>query len=163
MKISAKAGTQVYELLVDREDGGYVVEVDGTKHLVDAQKLEGDFYSILTGGRSYEVSVERHGDGYQVRHGAAQQVVTLTDPSRRARDAKRETDGPMKVVTVMPGRVVRVLVAEGDTVEEGQGVIVIEAMKMENEIAAPKAGKVTRIEVAEGESVEGGGALLVIA
>ncbi len=162
MKISAKAGSEVFELIVTREDGHYLVEVDGQQHVVDAQKLEGDFYTILTEGRSYEVSVEARGDGYQVRHGAAQQVVTLSDPSRRARELTAVADGPLKIVASMPGRVVRLLVAAGDEVEEGQGVVVVEAMKMENEITSTKAGKVTSVDVDEGQSVEGGATLLVV-
>ncbi len=162
MKISAKAGHQVLEVNVDRENGQYVVEVDGVKHYVDAHKLEADFYSLITEGRSYEVSVEPRGDGYYVRHGAAEQLVTLTDPSRRAREMDPGGTGPEQVVTMMPGKVVRVLVNEGDEVTAGQGVIVVEAMKMENEISASKDGKVTSLKVGPGESVEGGAVLAVI-
>ena len=162
MKISAKAGARVYEIHVDRENGTYVVDVDGTRHEVDAQKLEGDFYTLLTGGRSYEVSVAAAGDGYQVRHGAAQQHVVMTDPSRRAREREGGGPGPSKVTAAMPGRVVRLLVAEGDTVEAGQGLVVVEAMKMENEVGSPKAGKVTSLEVEAGQSVEGGATLVVV-
>jgi biotin carboxyl carrier protein len=162
MKISAQAGHQLLEVTVERSDGLYVVNVDGKNHTVDAHKLEADFYSILTEGRSYEVSVEPRGDAYHVRHGAATQLVRLTDPSRRAREAGPDADGPEQVATQMPGKVVRVLVAEGDAVEAGQGLIVVEAMKMENEIAASKAGKVASLRVEPGQSVEGGAVLLVI-
>jgi len=162
VKISAKAGRQVLEVTVDRQNGQYVVEVDGTKHLVDAHKLEADFYSILTDGRSYEVSVEPRGDAYYVRHGAAERLVTLTDPSRRARERDTDPDGPEKVLTMMPGRVVRVLVDQGDEVKAGQGVVVVEAMKMENEITASKAGKVAALNVEPGQSVEGGAVLAII-
>jgi len=83
MKIGAKAGSRVYQVNVDRQNGSYIVEVDGERHVVDAQKLEANFYTILTDGRSYEVSIEADGDSYFVRHGAAGQRVTLSDPSRR--------------------------------------------------------------------------------
>ena len=59
MKISLKVGTRVYGVIVERSNGEYVVEIDGTRHVVDARKVEGDFYTILTAGRSYEVSVTR--------------------------------------------------------------------------------------------------------
>lgn len=162
MKLSAKVGSRVVDVTVTRDDGDYVVEVDGSRFLVDARKLEGDFYSILTEGRSYEVSVEADGDGYRVRHGAAEQRIDISDPSRQARDSKHGASGPERVVSVMPGKVVRLLVGAGDEVEPGQGVVVVEAMKMENEIATEKGGRVTKISVSPGEIVEGGALLLVI-
>jgi biotin carboxyl carrier protein len=161
MKITARAGSGVFEILIDRQDGAYVVEVDGERHEVDARKLEADFYSIVVDGRSYEVSVEPEGDGYHVRHGAAGQLVTFFDPSRQGRERQHEA-GPEKVISAMPGKVVRILVSEGDEVEAGQGVAVVEAMKMENEITAGKAGRVRSIDAQPGQSVEGGGLLLVI-
>jgi biotin carboxyl carrier protein len=162
VKLSAKAGNQLLEVTVERENGRYMVRVDGVPHLVDAHKLEGDFYSIVSGGRSYEVSVEADGDGYRVRHGAAEQLVTITDPGRRARESLDGGEGPAQITTAMPGKVVRVLVAEGDAVEAGQGLIVVEAMKMENEIASPKAGSVESIKVQPGQAVEGGALLAVV-
>ena len=162
MKITAKAGQQLLDVTIERENGTYVVEVDGVRHEVDSHKLEGDFFSILTGGKSYEVSVEATRDGYRVRHGAAEQLVTLSDPGRQARDARSDEQGPERVLSVMPGKIVRLLVTEGDAVEEGQGVVVVEAMKMENEIAAPKAGRVSSISVEPDQTVEGGAELLRI-
>jgi len=161
VKISAKAGQQLVELTIERSNGEYVVEIGGERRRADVRKLEGDFYSILTGGRSYEVSVEPRGEAYYVRHGAAELLVTLSDPSRHAREG-RVKQGPDEVVTQMPGRVVRLLVAEGDEVEAGQGIVVVEAMKMENEIVAGKAGKVVSVRVEPGRTVEGGAVLAVI-
>jgi biotin carboxyl carrier protein len=162
VKINAKAGQQFLDVTVQRENGIYVVEVDEARFDVDVHKLEGDFFSILTGGKSYEVSVEATRDGYRVRHGAAEQLVTLSDPGRQARETMGDRQGPERVCSVMPGKVVRVLVNEGDEVEAGQGVVVVEAMKMENEIAAPKAGRISSIAVAAGQAVESGAELLVI-
>jgi len=162
MKISARAGNQEIELTIERLNGHYVVEIDGERHEVDSYKLEGDFYSIVTGGRSYEVSVEPNADSYHVRHGAAAQVVTISDPSRRAREGIVGPDGPEKVISVMPGKVVRILVSEGDELQPGAGLLVVEAMKMENEITATKAGKVGAINVEPGQTVEGGAVLMVI-
>lgn len=161
MKIQAQTGERVIELEIDREDGLFRVTIDGRSFLVDAQRLEGDFYSILTEGRSYEVSVEARRDGYRVRHGAAEHTVHLTDPGRRARDA-RAAAGPAQILAQMPGRVVRVLVEAGDEVEADQGLLVVEAMKMENEITASKPGKVRKLAVAPGQAVEGGALLVEI-
>jgi len=162
VKISAKAGDRVFDVLILREGGQFVIDVDGQRHRVDAHKLEGDFYTIILEDRSYEVSVEPEGDGYIVRHGAAAQRVMFSDPGRRAREDGPARDGPERVVSMMPGRVVRILVAEGDQVAAGQGVIVVEAMKMENEITAGRAGRIASINVEAGDGVESGGELMVI-
>lgn len=161
MKFRAEAGDREVEVNVTRTDGHFTVEIDGTPHAVDARKLEGDFYSLIVDGRSYEISVDWNGTSYFVRHGASEQVVRLADPGRKAREM-RAGEGPAKVVSVMPGKVVRLLVSEGDAVEANQGVAVIEAMKMENEIAAPKQGKVLSIDVQPGSNVDAGVTLLVI-
>jgi biotin carboxyl carrier protein len=162
MRISAKAGHQLLDVDIERRDGTYRVEVDGVLYEVDALKLEGAFYSILTEGRSYEVSVESRGDDYYVRHGAAELLVMLSDPSRQAREAAEGGVGPENIASMMPGKVARLLVKAGDEVEAGQGLIVVEAMKMENEIAATKAGRIVSVSVVEGETVEGGAVLMVI-
>jgi biotin carboxyl carrier protein len=163
VKITLIAGDRAYEVTVERRNGLFAVGVDGTAHHVDARKLEADFYSIITAGRSYEVSVEPEGQRYHVRHGAAKRTVVLTDPTRGGRESLRAgARGPENIVSVMPGKVVRVLVGKGDTVEAGQGLVVVEAMKMENEIAAPRAGKVAAVEVETGRPVEAGATLVVI-
>ena len=162
MKLAVKVRDHVHDVVVTRQNGHYIVEVDGQRHVVDSHKLENNFFSFITDERSYEVSVERDGDTYKVRRGAAQLDVTISDPSRQAREELVTAAGPEKVLSQMPGKVVRVLVAEGDEVEAGAGLIVIEAMKMENEIATVKGGKVMKIAVAPGEAVEGGALLLVI-
>jgi biotin carboxyl carrier protein len=162
MKFSAMVGDTVHEINVERQDGIYIVEVEGVRKEVDALKLEGDFYSFLIEGKSYEVSVEPDGDGYHVRHGAASKVVRFADPSRGARDGFGATKGPENVTSVMPGKVVRVLVAEGDEVGAGQGLVVVEAMKMENEVASPKEGTVSSVKVEPGQAVETGAVLVVV-
>jgi len=162
MKIRALAGDRELDVTIERSDGSYAVTVDGHRHHVDARKLEGDFYSFIVDGRSYEISVACEGDSYSVRHGAAEQVIALADPSRRARGMKPGADGPASVLSVMTGKVVRVLVAEGDEVLAEQGLIVVEAMKMENEIGSPRAGRVQSIHIEPGRTVEAGETLVVI-
>jgi biotin carboxyl carrier protein len=162
MKINALAGEQSFEILIERENGNYIVEFDGRRSVVDMQRLEGDFYSFLIEGRSYEVSVEPSKVGYLIRHGASCKTVNFVDPTRRAREGMQAGKGPHQVVTLMPGRVVRLLVAEGDAVEVGQGVAVVEAMKMENEITSEKAGKVTSIAADIGQNLENNGVIMVI-
>ena len=163
MKLTAQIGDRIHGIVVERRDAYFHVTVDGTVFVADARKLQGDSYSILMKGRSYAVSVEAEGDTYCVRHGAAKQVVTLTDPSRRAREeGRRAGGGPASVTSVMPGKVVRVLVGVGDQVRAGQGLVVVEAMKMENEIASPKDGRVVAVQVEPDRTVEAGAILVVV-
>jgi biotin carboxyl carrier protein len=152
----------VHEIVVARLDGSYIVTLDGVEHIVDARKLEADFYSILYDGKSYEVSVESAGPKYVVRHGAEEQVVELADASGGGREELRKRGGDETIDSVMPGKVVRVLVSPGDTVRSGQGLVVVEAMKMENEISAPRAGRVKSVEVNPGQNVETGARLVVL-
>ncbi len=159
MKFAAKAGEAVHEIVVTRLDGEYIVTLNGVEHAVDARKLEADFYSILYEGKSYEVSVESAGSTYKVRHGAEEQVVELADASRGGREELHKKGGVEDVRSIMPGKVVRVLVSPGDEVQAGQGVVVVEAMKMENEIGSPRAGRVKSVDVTPGQSVEAGARL----
>ena len=162
MRFTAATGESVHEIDVTRRDGVYVVTVDGAEHLVDARKLEADFYSILVGGVSYEVSVEPAGGRYVLRHGAHEQTVALVDASRSGRDDLARRGGREEILSVMPGKVVRVLVAAGDAVDVGSALVVVEAMKMENEIAAPRAGTVVEVAVEAGQTVETGARLVVL-
>jgi biotin carboxyl carrier protein len=163
LKITTRIGDRTSDVVVERHNGTLLVLIDGTARSVDARKLEADFYTILMEDRSYEVSVEARGAQYHVRHGAAERIVELSDPSRGGRDELRSTaTGPQDVVSVMPGRVARVLVSVGDRVEAGAGLVVVEAMKMENEITAPRAGRVAAVHVEAGRTVEAGAALVLI-
>jgi len=162
MKFSAKVGGTEHEIVVSRVDGAYVVIFDGVEHVVDARKLEADFYSILYEGKSYEVSVESAGPKYVVRHGAHEQVVELADAARSGREELRKKGGVESIDAVMPGKVVRVAVAPGDLVHAGQGLVVVEAMKMENEISSPRAGRVKSVDVTPGQTVETGARLIVL-
>ena len=162
MRFRAGIGERLDPVVIDRVDGIYVVEINGRRFEIEAQKLEGDFYSILTGGRSYEVSVERVEGGYRVRQGAGERIVHVGERGRGPGAKRAGGAGPEKIVSQMPGKVARVLVAEGDRVESGQGVVVVEAMKMENEITASRAGVVRTVAVEPGQPVENGALLLII-
>jgi len=162
VKFSAKVGGASRDVVVTRVDGSYVVALDGKEHVLDARKLEADFYSILYEGKSYEVAVEAAGATYLVRYGAHEQIVELSDASRGGRDEIARKGGPLSIDATMPGKVVRVLVAAGDDVAPGQGLCVVEAMKMENEITAPRAGRVVEVAVTPGQTVEAGAKLVLL-
>lgn len=138
--------------------------VDGDAVVLDAVVAERDVLSLLIGGRSYDVKREHTATIAHVTVDGVPFAVEVRDPrayrSRRASAAKQE--GPERLVSPMPGKVVRVLAPAGTPVEAGQGVIVVEAMKMQNEIKSPKKGVVQKIVAAEGAPVNAGEVLAVV-
>jgi len=117
-------------------------------------------YSVLIDGRSY--SVELSGTG-SVRVNGRTLPVEIFDPrGMRARRDTGRSHGPQTITAPMPGKVVRVLVEMGATVESGQGLVVVEAMKMQNEVKSPKAGRVAALKTAAGATVAAGDVLLVV-
>jgi biotin carboxyl carrier protein len=139
------------------------VVIDGTPREVDTALLERSAYSLLVGGKSYDVTVHDLGrETFVVRHGGFARRVRLVNPLITAASAHAAPAGPMTVRAIMAGRVVKLLVTEGDEVQEGQPVVVLEAMKMENDIPAPKSGRVGVIHVSAGQTVENDERLLVV-
>jgi biotin carboxyl carrier protein len=125
----------------------------------DLVETEPGVYSILMGGASYEARVS----GDEIIIGGNRYAFEMDDP--RQWTHSRHTTGPhgrAAIVAAMPGKIVRILVGVGDEVEAGQGIVVIEAMKMQNELKAPQHGRVTAINVKENESVNAGTILATI-
>ena len=131
---------------------------------VDVRRTGGTSFSILVGDRAFDLAVARQNDDLIVASRNSATRVTLQDTARSVRTnaARDHGTGKAELKAMMPGRVVNLLVKEGDRVAAHQGVAVIEAMKMENELKAPKAGTVTAIKVTPGQTVEKGALLLVI-
>ena len=149
-------------VVVPREDGRSEVTIDGTSRIVDARSTGPHTLSLLLDGAQHEVHLAVKGDAWTVLADGLAHRVTLLD--ERARRAGRSAQGPgdKEIRAVMPGKVVALLVEVGHQVEQGQGVLVIEAMKMENEIKAPRTGTVQEIRVKPGQAVEAGELLAVI-
>ena len=151
---------------IDREGRGFAVSIDGERYVVDRAALDDRLRSLVIDGRQFEVSTHAEGDGrYRVSVLGRESAVEVRDPLRHlalGSGAHAQADGKRAVHAYMPGRVVAVLVEQGKPVEVGQGVVVLEAMKMENEIRAEVAGVVTKLHVAPGQSVEGGDLLFEI-
>jgi biotin carboxyl carrier protein len=131
----------------------------------DAVALEPGIISILANGRSYEVRLEVTPQGTSVVLDGQRYDFSQFDP--RSLQARRTSgggdDGPRTLKSPMPGRVLRILVPAGSAVAAQQGILVVEAMKMQNELKSPKEGTVSRILVAEGDTVTAGQALATIA
>ena len=163
MKLRGVIDGREQEIELEPTEGGYMVTVDGKTHEVDCANLEASFYSLIIAGKSYEISVRESGpDEYAVRHGGYLRTVHVVDPMAAIAGAHLVQTGTITVKAVMPGRVVKVLVEEGDEVDEAQGLIVLEAMKMENEVSAPRRGKVQSLFVQSGQTLEAGDKIAVI-
>jgi acetyl/propionyl-CoA carboxylase alpha subunit len=146
----------------DERSGAAPVELD-----VDAVHLGGMAVSLLAGGKSCACDVEPGRDGaLAVLVGQEVHALEMLDERKlrmRRAGGKFSLEGPQRIDAPMPGKVTRVLVKLGDEVQEGQGILVVEAMKMENELKSPKAGKVSELHAVEGAAVEAGAKLAVIA
>jgi biotin carboxyl carrier protein len=153
-----------HRLELEKAGGGWKCRLDGLEIEVDAVATRRDVLSILVEGHSYEVKREQTATDLHMWVGSTRYGVELRDPRslRARRDGTADEKGPKKLVAPMPGRVVRVLVAEEDEVEAGQGVVVVEAMKMQNEIKSPKKGKVKKILAVQGANVNAGDVLAIV-
>jgi biotin carboxyl carrier protein len=166
MAFIAKLGEQSYSVEIEEIGKSlYRVAIDGNDFLVDGKKTGRTNYSLIVDNRSFEIEVDNSEDEYRVLVDGRNYHVHLVD-ERRVRVGGGQSDielqGRQKVSVPMPGKVIAVLVSEGDNVERGQGLVIVEAMKMENEVRSPIAGEVKEIKVKPGDAVEEGVVLVVV-
>jgi biotin carboxyl carrier protein len=166
MAFIAKLGEQTYTVEIEETGKSvYRVSVDGNEFLVDGKRTGRTSYSLIVDDRSFEIEVDNFEDEYRVLVDGRNYHVNLVD-ERRMRVGGAQSglalQGRQKVSVPMPGKVIAVLVSEGDSVEKDQGLIIVEAMKMENEVRSPIAGEVKEIKVKAGDAVEGGAVLAVV-
>jgi biotin carboxyl carrier protein len=137
--------------------------IDGRLVEADIIRISRGAYSILLAGRSLEVTAEETSNGLLLRANGLEFQVEIFDPRswRRGRSGGIEPEGRQQLVAPMPGKIVRVLVAAGQQVKAGQGLVVIEAMKMQNEIQSPKSGTVEKL-AREGQTVNAGEVLAIV-
>lgn len=147
-----------------RTEAGWECGVDGEPLAADVVEVRPGAFSILVGGQAFEVHVERDDEHYRVHSRGTDLVVAVEDPRRwrGSRTGGLAAEGRQEIQAPMPGKVIEVLVEEGQGVEAGQGLVVVEAMKMQNAIPAPKKGVVERVLVQAGDTVEHGHPLLVV-
>ncbi|HUM06655.1 MAG TPA: biotin/lipoyl-containing protein [Terriglobales bacterium] len=145
-------------------DGHWTCRLDGQYIFVDAILTRPDVLSLLIDGRSFEIKREQTATDLHLWVGSRRFAVELHDPRslRSRRDGAGDEHGPRKLVAPMPGKVVRVLVEENSQVETGQGIVVVEAMKMQNEIKSPKKGVVQKILAVQGTNVNSGDVLAIV-
>ena len=166
MAFIAKLGDQTYT--VDIEEVGrslYRIAVDGNEFLVDGKQTGQNNYSLIINHRSFEVDVDTSEEEYRVLVDGRSYHIHLVD-ERRMRLGGFQTgiqlQGKQEVTVPMAGNVIAVLVAEGDRVAKGQGLVIVEAMKMENEVRSPIDAEIKEVRVKTGQSVEAGETLMVV-
>lgn len=167
MKLNAVIADYEGALDIQIEGGHVRAEVDGRRYELDLARLGNGQMLLKSEGQVFECRVDgRPGSGsaVDVTVGAATYPVTLTDPKRLRSTAATgvHAGGAARIIAPMPGRVVRQLVAVGAEVAAGDGIVIVEAMKMQNEMKSPKAGKVVTMNVEVGATVNGGDVLAVI-
>ena len=153
-------------VVVERTGDRLTIAIDGRTFRVDAARVDRQTLSLLVAGRSYDVTVTPDAASAQlaVHVGTTPLLVALDGRRRREKQADDVPagTGPQRIVAPMPGKVVRLLVRSGETVRARQPVVVVEAMKMENELRAGRDGTVAEIHTQEGLSVDAGALLVVI-
>ena len=165
-EIEVEINGRVRQIAVARDADGFSVTVDGRVFQVSAARVDAYTSSLIVDGRAYEITIAPDAASGQlmVRVGATPVLVSLNG---RRRGAKGEgvhhaAAGPQRVVAPMPGKIVRVLVESGKWVRAREALVVVEAMKMENELRAGRDGTVAEVHAREGESVDAGALLVVI-
>jgi len=153
-----------YRLDLQRADGRWVCRLDDREVQMDAVLTRRDVLSVLIEGKAYEIKRESTATDMHLWVGSARYATELRDP--RSLQSRKGTGGdekgPKKLLAPMPGKVVRVLLKENSAVETGQGILVVEAMKMQNEIKSPKRGTVQKIVAGEGAAVNAGDVLAIV-
>lgn len=167
-ELVATVGAEEHTVVVTRDDGDrWTVVIDGREHTVDARMVRPGTWSLLIGGRQHLVDLDQRPQGTFALAGAGETDVKVEDARRKrladAVAARGGASGSGEVIRApIAGKVVTILVADGDTVEAGQGVAVLEAMKMENEIKADRGGTVSAIHAQAGQSVEASDQLVTL-
>jgi biotin carboxyl carrier protein len=153
--------------ITELSPGQFQLVMNGRTQLIDSQSVTDTTQSLICGTQAYNIEAEKNaagGENVLVRgHILSVEVLDLRSLNlRKAAETITGPEGPISINAPMPGKVVAVLVTEGQEVTLGQGLVVVEAMKMENELKAPRAGKVKNLAAEAGAAVEGGVSLCVI-
>lgn len=167
MKLKALIGDREEDLLLKLDAGQISASIGGRVYTLQVRDLEADGYLFFLGANVHECRVsERAGskDTFDVTLHGRSHEVTIVDPKRlrSGQNSDRHHHGVAEILAPMPGKVVRVQTEAGASVEKGEGVIVVEAMKMQNEMKSPRAGVVVSIKVKPGDTVNAGDVLAVI-
>jgi len=152
-----------YRLDLNQVEDRWSCQLEGREIEVDAVLARPDVLSLRIGNKAYEVKCERVAGDVHIWVGSRRFSAEVRDPrSLRSRVRAVDEHGPKKLTAPMPGKVVRILLSQGAEVEAGTGVLVVEAMKMQNEVKSPKKGIIQKILVSEGTAVNSGDVLAIV-
>lgn len=168
MKLIAKLGDEEFDVEIKRAGGRVSAEIDGRKYDLEISEPEEKVFLIKKENEIFEAffseSSDRTGEPSKIKIGGKEFEIEIIDP-KKLRGGGAGADGAAgtaEIKTAMPGKVVRVLLEKNAEVKAGEGVIVVEAMKMQNEMKSPKDGIVSEIRFKEGDTVNAGDVLVVI-
>jgi len=164
MKLRIELDGRTHDLSLEREGRLLSGSLDGRPFSADSVEVAPGVYSILLEGASFEIQVETSAAGLTVTANGRRLPAQVIDPRqwRGRRSGSAEAEGSQRIIAPMPGKVVRLLVAQGEEVAAGKGLLVVEAMKMQNEIRSPKTGRVEKLAVTEGQPVNAGDILAIV-
>ena len=164
MKLKAIIADREQELNVQVDGGRVRAEIDGRVYDLELHEPEPGCYLFFRDAEVHECRVTNAHDGFDVSLHERNYAVTIVDPKRlrSGQDSDRHHHGLAEIIAPMPGKVVRVQIETGATVEKGDGLVVVEAMKMQNEMKSPRAGVVVSINVKSGDTVNAGDVLAVV-
>jgi biotin carboxyl carrier protein len=153
-----------FRLELERKETGWQCRLDGRNIEMNAVLARRDVLSILIDGKAYEIKREHTATDTHLWVGSVCYLAELRDPRslRGRKGAGADDKGPKRILAPMPGKVVRMLVDQGQPVEAGQSILVVEAMKMQNEIKSPKKGMLQKIVAIEGGNVNAGDVLAIV-
>lgn len=167
MKFIAQIEDKKYRVLINRGDSKVFAEIEGRKYELEVSEPEPNNYLLKHNGKIYEVFVssdEKSDKPLEVKIGTEDFRIKIIDP-KKLRGASSESDaavGVAEIKTAMPGKIVRILLEENAEVKTGEGVIVVEAMKMQNEMKSSKDGVIKEIRFDEGDNVTAEDVLVII-
>ena len=163
MKYEVEINGRVVDIEFEQRNGRVQARVGSRRYDLEGISPGEGVYTFLAGDRVFEASVWSHDpNSLTITIGGQFFSAKVIDRKHRRPTVEHGIEGRQNLVAPMPGKVVRVLLAVGDDVAQGQGVVVVEAMKMQNEIKSPKAGRVLEVRVTEGATVNANQVLAVI-
>jgi biotin carboxyl carrier protein len=163
MKYEARIDGQTVSLELEERDGRVSVVIDERPYDVEVVRPESGVYQLFIGDKVYEARVSSlDNDSLKINLRGKLFTANIIDRKHRRSGAEHSDESQKQLVAPMPGKVVRVLLSVGDEVLAGQGVVIVEAMKMQNEIKSSKAGRLSEIYVAEGDTVSANQTLAIV-
>ena len=156
-----KIQDQIYKVNLEEDDKNTHVEIDGKKIPVEFQRIDNNLYSVISEGKSLSLGILKNGKKIHIFHDGDLYEFEAVSERERTKVSASES-GVQEIKSPMPSRVVKVLKNLGEDVKVGDGVIVVEAMKMESELKSTIGGKVIDVKVEEGDAVESGTVLLIV-